>query len=95
MKVSTTKTHTTQPSPTNLAPGATKARNRSTGSTDKQTQGCILISSRQKHPSPDGTVSNESKRPQIVMQPNIVKKPLMTNYSREDSTEVLDRSPDP
>ena len=37
--------------------------------------------------SPDGNVSNESKRQTIYMQPNIVKKPLMTNYSREDSVE--------
>ena len=85
-----------------------KARNRSSGSNagadPHHHKGQVLVSQRPslkgassttKYHSPDGNVSNESKRPVIVMQPNIVKKPLMTNYSREDSQETKDyHSPD-
>ena len=42
---------------------------------------------KQQYHSPDGTVSSESKRTVMVMQPTVVKKPLMTNYSREHSAE--------
>ena len=94
-KVSSTTGHTTQPSPTNLAPGATKLRNRSSGSGSGKQSQSIIAANPQKHPSPDGTISNESKGHKIVMQPNIVKKPLMTNYSREDSIEAFEHSPDP
>ena len=44
-------------------------------------------SAAKQYHSPDGTVSSESKRTVMVMQPNIVKKQMMTNYSREHSAE--------